>query len=215
MSGAPAPVPAPTQTTYKLKPLTLPDGRRLPIVLQAANGPCPLLAIANVLLLRGQIMLPVNAPDISEVIVMVSHQQTVSCCRNPRCKYQFRNNPCIYGLMQSFECTAALSLQRPTTLQQDCFAHLQERLVTLVAGWLLDTNNPAKMGHGASQEYKANLEQNLSDAVARIPKLTTGTVPLSTCLPYSQQRTYDDQRDMTCRQSCRALKTLLDTMSRD
>ncbi len=55
---------------------------------------------------------------------------------------------------------------------------LQERLVTLVAGWLLDTNNPAKMGHGASQEYKANLEQNLSDAVARIPKLTTGTVAL-------------------------------------
>jgi hypothetical protein len=55
---------------------------------------------------------------------------------------------------------------------------VQERVVTLVAGWLLDTNNPAKMGHGASQEYKANLEQNLSDAVARIPKLTTGTVAL-------------------------------------
>jgi MINDY deubiquitinase len=50
--------------------------------------------------------------------------------------------------------------------------------VTLVAGWLLDTNNPAKMGHGTSQEYRANLEQNLSDAVARIPKLTTGTVLL-------------------------------------
>ena len=40
---------------------------QLPIVLQAANGPCPLLAIANVLLLRGQITLPINAPDISEV----------------------------------------------------------------------------------------------------------------------------------------------------
>jgi ubiquitin carboxyl-terminal hydrolase MINDY-1/2 len=69
MSGAQAPSPAPAVATYKLKPLTLPDGRRLPIVLQAANGPCPLLAIANVLLLRGQIALPVNAPDISEVVM--------------------------------------------------------------------------------------------------------------------------------------------------
>jgi hypothetical protein len=47
--------------------------------------------------------------------------------------------------------------------------------VTLVAGWLLDSNNPAKIGHDVSQEYRANLEQNLNDAVARIPKLTTGT----------------------------------------
>lgn len=77
MSSAQAPVTAPAQTTYKLKPLSLPDGRRLPIVLQAANGPCPLLAIANVLLLRGQITLPVNAPDISEVIMHVCPQQTM------------------------------------------------------------------------------------------------------------------------------------------
>lgn len=59
---------APAATTYKLKPLSLPDGRRLPIVLQAENGPCPLLAIANVLLLRGAITLNINAPDISEVV---------------------------------------------------------------------------------------------------------------------------------------------------
>ena len=77
MSGAQAPSPAPAVTTYKLKPLTLPDGRRLPIVLQAANGPCPLLAIANVLLLRGQITLPVNAPDVSEVIMHACPEQTM------------------------------------------------------------------------------------------------------------------------------------------
>ena len=66
---------------------------------------------------------------------------------------------------------------------------MQERLVTLVAGWLLDTNNPAKMGHGASQEYTANLEQNLSDAVARIPKLTTGTVAIPhACHTFNRMR---------------------------
>lgn len=62
-------------TTYKLKPLILADGRRIPIVLQAANGPCPLLAIANVLLLRGAISLSTNAPDISEVTSLYATMQ--------------------------------------------------------------------------------------------------------------------------------------------
>ncbi len=65
MSAAAAPPPA--SSSYKLKVLRLSEQRRVPIVLQAANGPCPLLAIANVLLLRGAISLPLGAPDVSEV----------------------------------------------------------------------------------------------------------------------------------------------------
>lgn len=51
---------------YKLKRIDF-FGRSVPIALQNENGPCPLLAIANVLLLRKQIQLPEHAPDISQV----------------------------------------------------------------------------------------------------------------------------------------------------
>ena len=39
-------------------------GHELPILMQNENGPCPLLALANVLILRGGIYIH---PDISEV----------------------------------------------------------------------------------------------------------------------------------------------------
>lgn len=66
----PVPAPAfpqqqPQQQRFRVRrvpfpPHTLPR----PVMLQSANGPCPLLAIVNVLLLRGQ--LNVNA-DVDEV----------------------------------------------------------------------------------------------------------------------------------------------------
>lgn len=46
--------------TYALKTIGF-FGREVPIVLQNENGPCPLLAIINVLSLRNQIRLPVKA----------------------------------------------------------------------------------------------------------------------------------------------------------
>ena len=54
---------------YKLKRIDF-FGRAVPIALQNENGPCPLLAIANVLLLRKQIELPEHAPDISQVCLV-------------------------------------------------------------------------------------------------------------------------------------------------
>ncbi|KAK9814352.1 hypothetical protein WJX72_004386 [[Myrmecia] bisecta] len=100
--------------TYKLKTIDF-LGRKVPVVLQNENGPCPLLAIANVLLLRNQIELPVNCPEVS-----------------------------------------------------------QERLMSLVAGLLLDSNSEQRLDSQASEEYKANLRQHIADAIARLPKLTTG-----------------------------------------
>ena len=52
--------------SYKLKTIQF-FGRRVPIVTQNENGPCPLLALANVLLLRNQIQLSPNAPNVSQV----------------------------------------------------------------------------------------------------------------------------------------------------
>ncbi len=40
--------------------------------MQSENGPCPLLAIANVLLLRGNISLPAGASEVTQVPLWAS-----------------------------------------------------------------------------------------------------------------------------------------------
>ena len=42
-------------------------GREVTIILQNANGPCPLLAIANALLLRNTVQLPERCKDVRTV----------------------------------------------------------------------------------------------------------------------------------------------------
>lgn len=44
----------PKQDNYRLKRVEF-NSRKVAIVLQNTNGPCPLLAVANILLLRGDI----------------------------------------------------------------------------------------------------------------------------------------------------------------
>lgn len=51
---------------YKVKTISF-LRREVPIVMQNENGPCPLLALANVLLLRNQIYLPPNTPEVTQV----------------------------------------------------------------------------------------------------------------------------------------------------
>ncbi|MQL68512.1 hypothetical protein Taro_000849 [Colocasia esculenta] len=41
-------------------------GRSTPIILQNDNGPCPLLAICNIMLLRNNISLSIDTPDVSQ-----------------------------------------------------------------------------------------------------------------------------------------------------
>ena len=91
--------------SYKLKTISFgPSRRAVRVVIQNENGPCPLLAIANVLLLRNAIQLPAGAPDVT-----------------------------------------------------------QERLVSLVAGHLLDANSEERL-RAASPEYRANVRWRRSPA---------------------------------------------------
>ncbi|KAK9863969.1 hypothetical protein WJX84_010589 [Apatococcus fuscideae] len=99
---------------YRLKAVDF-FGRKVPVVLQNKNGPCPLLAIANVLLLRKQIHLPVDASEVS-----------------------------------------------------------QDRLIALVANHLLEANCEETLRGHVSEEYQVNLHRNIEDAIALLPKLTTG-----------------------------------------
>lgn len=98
---------------YKLKAIKFLE-RDVPVVIQNENGPCPLIALANVLLLRNQIHVSVDCPEVS-----------------------------------------------------------QERLLALIAGFLLDSNNPERLG-SSDADLQANLQKNMGDAVEMLPKLTTG-----------------------------------------
>uniref|UniRef100_A0A061R138 Protein fam63b-like n=1 Tax=Tetraselmis sp. GSL018 TaxID=582737 RepID=A0A061R138_9CHLO len=94
---------------YKIKRVQF-FGRQVPIILQNENGPCPLLAIANVLLLRNTIQLPEAASDIS-----------------------------------------------------------QDRLLGIIGEHLLDVTQ-----EHVDPSAALNNQQNVSDAIANLPKLTTG-----------------------------------------
>ncbi|XVF10704.1 hypothetical protein REPUB_Repub07fG0205400 [Reevesia pubescens] len=87
-------------------------GRTTPIILQNDNGPCPLLAICNVLLLRNNLNL---SPDITEVS--------------------------------------------------------QEKLLSLVAGRLIDSNSNV---NNKDAGYVENQQQNIADAIDLLPRLATG-----------------------------------------
>lgn len=58
------------EAAYKIKYVKWPpwaaSPRTVPILLQDVNGPCPLIAIINVLLLRGTITLPAGAGEIPQ-----------------------------------------------------------------------------------------------------------------------------------------------------
>ena len=54
------------------------------------------------------------------------------------------------------------------------FVLLQDRAVQILAEYLLDINASRQSQSDATDEYRANLEANVSDAIATLPKLTTG-----------------------------------------
>ncbi|KAL3647231.1 hypothetical protein CASFOL_008199 [Castilleja foliolosa] len=87
-------------------------GRKAPIILQNDNGPCPLLAICNVLSLKNSLNL---SPDVSEVS--------------------------------------------------------QEKLLSLVAERLIDSNINI---NNKDTGYVENQQQNIADAIDLLPRLTTG-----------------------------------------
>ena len=61
---------------YKLKRLWY-DGAWRAIALQSANGPCPLLAIANCLVLRGELTL-------ADAAAAAAAARAAGCCGFPR-----------------------------------------------------------------------------------------------------------------------------------
>lgn len=50
---------------------------------------------------------------------------------------------------------------------------MQDRLIALVAGHLLDANNSDRLA-AMDDDYRANMQQNIADAIAQLSKLATG-----------------------------------------
>lgn len=59
------------EPAYKIKRVKFPPWTSspnvVPILLQDVNGPCPLISLLNVLLLRGTISLPAGAGEVTQV----------------------------------------------------------------------------------------------------------------------------------------------------
>jgi len=96
-------------TEYQLKRIAF-VSRTVPVVCQNDNGPCPLLAIVNALLLRGALTLPAGMAAVPE-----------------------------------------------------------SRLLAMLAGQILDANSVEE-----GSAHAANVQQTVADAIALLPKLTTG-----------------------------------------
>ncbi|KAF5797526.1 putative MINDY deubiquitinase [Helianthus annuus] len=114
MSSPPEELPDPPATKEMLHKTKLIQflGRNTPIILQNDNGPCPLLAICNVLLLRNNLNLSADVAEVS-----------------------------------------------------------QEKLLSLVAERLIDSNSNV---NNKDVGYIENQQQNISDAIDLLPRLTTG-----------------------------------------
>lgn len=77
---------------YKLKKISF-LGRDLPIILQNENGPCPLIALCNVLLLRNQIKLSPDSPDVSQDrLVHLVANHLLECNSSERVGAEFQAN---------------------------------------------------------------------------------------------------------------------------
>ncbi|KAK4365299.1 hypothetical protein RND71_016657 [Anisodus tanguticus] len=110
-SSIPSPQSETKEMAHKTKVIQF-LGRTTPIILQNDNGPCPLLAICNVLLLKNNLNL---SPDITEVS--------------------------------------------------------QEKLLSLLAERLIDSNNNV---NDKDAGYVENQQQNIADAIDLLPRLATG-----------------------------------------
>lgn len=132
-------------STYPVKRVRF-AGKKVPILLQDVNGPCPLIALANVLFLRGKVDLPAGAGEVDAV----------------------------RGAMGPGQGTF-MELGRkdvPTPHHGPAHAHrpLQDRVTQLLVGYFLDAN-PSE---GRSEEVQVALHRQLEEAINLLPKLSTG-----------------------------------------
>lgn len=131
--------------TYPVKRVRF-SGKRVPILLQDVNGPCPLIALANVLFLRGKVDLPAGAGEVDAV-------------RGPKGS----------GRELSWSWVEK-DVPMPHHVPAHAHRPLQDRVTQLLVGYFLDAN-PSE---GRSEEVQVALHRQLEEAINLLPKLSTG-----------------------------------------
>ncbi|KAJ6714548.1 NF-E2 INDUCIBLE PROTEIN [Salix viminalis] len=125
-------------------------GRTTPIVLQNDNGPCPLLAICF--------------REIREVRV-----QSNLIMENDRVSFRVVNDA-NWKFVHLINCLCnVLLLKNNLNLSPDCAEVSQEKLLSLVAERLIDSNSNNK-----DAGFVENQQQNIADAIDLLPQLATG-----------------------------------------
>lgn len=164
-----------TQNLHKIKWVTW-EGRYVPIITQNENGPCPLIAIANILLMRKDITLKEGTIEIS-VEDLVEHVRNVlegtvpKDCESPNPNY-----------MQNMQDAVAVLPQLQTGLNVNVkftgvknFEYTSECTIFdlldihLYHGWLLDPQSAEVVSAVGSMSYNQLVEMIISKKTSDDP----------------------------------------------
>ncbi len=161
-----------TPNSYLIKRIRF-FSREVPVFLQNLNGPCPLLALANVLSLRNELRLP--APHARDVL-QVSNAPSALCCTAAFHENCLRaawhaQHSCL--TMQHTKCVVHKHHTDQHTCSLPCrhIACTQDQLVSLVAERLLEASTAFE---GSAPDLASDMRQNVSDSFEALSKLTTG-----------------------------------------
>jgi len=190
--------------SYKLKKIQF-RNKDHHILLQNENGPCPLLAAANALLLRGSLRLPKNCIHVGSATLdnvcnaLAEHAIAYSGVNN---NFQLNELLELFPTLQDGMDINPKFTEGPTgyeyTAQMSAFDMLQ---IELVHGWLLDTNENER-NELLYQCMKNRTYNQLLDSVIRgqeaETKLTTMLQPklseLETKLKEKKTESGDDKK---------------------
>lgn len=158
--------------SYRVKRISF-QGNSVPILLQDVNGPCPLIAIANVLFLRSRLDLPAGVGEVSSVrglawgVVLVVGRGVAGLCDQPGAAMP--GGPASPRHLPTAMIMAVMPLRRP---HNECHADMpsQDKVVELLAEYFLDASCP----EGRSGEEQAALQHQMADGMQLLPQLITG-----------------------------------------
>ncbi|KAK3258069.1 hypothetical protein CYMTET_32883 [Cymbomonas tetramitiformis] len=206
-SGAAGGVPnESSESKYKLKRIEF-LGRNIPIVLQNENGPCPLLAIANVLLLRGVIRIRGDHPDIAHSDLL---QLVVTRLLDANLDVERKGEEYARNAQQNMGDAIAMLPKLATGLDVNVrFRHIRDFEFTnestifdlldveLVHGWLVDPKDEATTAVVGSRSYNELVERVItaktlvpdtpSESSAAVSGPTASTSDLVTANAFSQE----------------------------
>ena len=139
--------------------------REVPICLQNENGPCPLLAISNVLLLRGDMQLRSDVEVVTPALLL-EHVANIMLERGQTKDPNWQHNlhdvlPVLPTLIRGLDVNVKFA--HVTEFEFDSRIAVFDILnIRLVHGWVIDPQDKTVYGEIGSQSYNQLLDELLS-----------------------------------------------------